>query len=322
MQCDYFDAGRCRSCTHMGVPYPRQVADKQAHCAAVLAGVAPRARWEAPYTGPEERFRNKAKLVVGGRRGAVTLGILDAAGQGVDLRGCGLYEPALHAALPVLAGFVDATGLVPYDVPRRTGELKHLLVTCSPDAELMVRFVLRSEGQLGRLRRALPQLEAALAAAGPARLAVASANLHPTHAATLEGEQEVLLTERATLPMRLGGITLHLGVRSFFQTDTVVASALYAQAARWADASGAREVLDLYCGVGGFALHLAGPGRAVTGVEISPEAIASAGRSAREAGRLGINPLLADLFSGSYSHSKLYHPVLNQTTQPSILDKH
>lgn len=43
-------------------------------------------------------------------------------------------------------------------------------------------------------------------------------------------------------------------------------------------------MLDLYCGVGGFALHAAGPGRAVHGVEISEQAVASARRSAAEAG--------------------------------------
>lgn len=43
-------------------------------------------------------------------------------------------------------------------------------------------------------------------------------------------------------------------------------------------------MLDLFCGVGGFALHCAGPGRSITGVEISEQAIASAQLSAREAG--------------------------------------
>ena len=34
MQCPHFDVGECRSCPLMGVPYARQLADKQA---AVLA---------------------------------------------------------------------------------------------------------------------------------------------------------------------------------------------------------------------------------------------------------------------------------------------
>ena len=49
MQCDYFDDGRCRSCTLMSVPYPTQVDRKQRDCEAILAplGVAD---WRLPVT--------------------------------------------------------------------------------------------------------------------------------------------------------------------------------------------------------------------------------------------------------------------------------
>ena len=102
MQCDYFDAGRCRSCTLMGSPYRDQVADKAARAAAALEDAAPGLRWLEPVTGPEAHFRNKAKLVVAGRAGAPTFGILDAGGRGVDLRRCGLYEPGLAATFDPL----------------------------------------------------------------------------------------------------------------------------------------------------------------------------------------------------------------------------
>ena len=84
--------------------------------------------------------------------------------------------------------------------------------------------------------------------------------------------------------MRLPGADLHLPPRSFFQTNTEVAAALYAQAAAWADAVRPSSVWDLYCGVGGFALHLAAPGRTVLGIESSAEAVAGARRSAADAG--------------------------------------
>ncbi len=45
---------------------------------------------------------------------------------------------------------------------------------------------------------------------------------------------------------------------------------------------------DLYCGVGGFALHVAAPGREVTGIELSTEAIASAEQTAAESGLPGL----------------------------------
>jgi 23S rRNA (uracil747-C5)-methyltransferase len=43
-------------------------------------------------------------------------------------------------------------------------------------------------------------------------------------------------------------------------------------------------VWDLYCGVGGFALHLAAPGRDVLGVEVSADAVDAAASTAAELG--------------------------------------
>lgn len=273
MQCDYFDAGRCRSCSLMGVPYAEQLGALEASVRDTLAAhVGPEA-WLATAAGPESRFRNKAKLVVAGPKGAPTFGILDGDGRGVDLRHCGLYEPGLAEAVPVLADLVAGSGLTPYDVPGRTGELKHLLVTHSPDGELMVRFVLRSPGQRARVEELLPRLRAALPGTR-----VVSVNYLPGHRAVLEGEEEVVLTAEDTLPMRLGAVTLHLRPRSFFQTNTAMAERLYGQAREWTERLRPRTAWDLYCGVGGFALHLAA--RDVVGVEVAPDAVESARRSA------------------------------------------
>ena len=277
LQCGYYDAGRCRSCTLLETPYAEQLARKQAHADGALKSAEAHPDWSPAHASRPSTFRNKAKLVVGGRAGAVTLGILDGDQRGVDLRACGLYEPALSAVIPVLADLVDAWGLEPYDVPSRRGELKFLLITCAPDGGLLVRFVLRTEKHLPILRDHLPTLRSALP-----QIQVVTANLHPEHKAVLEGEREVVLTEAVTLPMSLGDLRLHLGPRSFFQTNTTVAAALYDRARAWTAAGDATTVWDLFCGVGGFALHLAAPGRSVTGVELSEAAVAAAQRSAAE----------------------------------------
>ncbi|MEZ0448304.1 23S rRNA (uracil(747)-C(5))-methyltransferase RlmC [Cellulomonas sp. ICMP 17802] len=278
MQCPYFDAYRCRSCTWMGRPHGEQVADKERHCRDVL-GERDDLTWLPPVSGRESGYRNKAKMVVGGTVDQPTLGILDAEGRGVDLEGCGLYPDDLGATFPVLAAFVTRANLTPYDVPSRSGELKNLLVTLSPDGELMLRFVLRSQEPVARIRKHLPWLLDALPS-----LRVASVNLLPDHKAVLEGEREILLTADETLRMRLNGIDLHLRPQSFFQTNTQIAAALYRQATAWVEELAPASVWDLYCGVGGFALHCAHPDRDVTGIETSAEAIASATLSAADAG--------------------------------------
>jgi len=282
VRCGYHAAGVCRSCTAITTPYDAQVATKAAR---VRETVDPdgRLRWLPTFANRPEGFRNKAKMVVGGTVDSPTLGILDTEHHGVDLRGCLLYTPGIHAALPVLASHVAEARLTPYDVATRRGELKHLLLTESPDGGLMLRYVLRSTEALARLRKHLPALRESLPA-----LSVASANILPEHAALLEGEREIPLTTQETLSMRVGGIDLHLRPQSFFQTSTEVAAALYRQAQEWVAPLAPAVVWDLYCGVGGFALHLAAPGREVVGVETSAQAVESARLSAAEAGLAGV----------------------------------
>jgi 23S rRNA (uracil747-C5)-methyltransferase len=229
--------------------------------------------WLPPIASAEAGFRNKAKMVVAGTVDTPTIGILGPNGTGTDLRECGLHEPGLASALPVLADFITLARVTPYSVAERRGELKHLLVTRSPDDELMVRFVLRSTEARSRIEKHLPALLERLP------IVVVSLNIQPEHKAVLEGSEEIVL-HGSTLAMRVNDLMLHLGPQSFFQTNTAVAARLYDVARAWTEELSPTSVWDLYCGVGGFALHLAAPGRTVVGAEVSELAVASARETA------------------------------------------
>ena len=288
MQCGYYDRGECRSCTLMGMPYDAQIALKMDHFQRLFAAW-PGVHWLPPMLSRPQAFRNKAKMVVGGTADRPSLGILDERRNGVDLTGCGILSARLRSAFAPIADFIARARITPYDVPARRGELKHVLLTASPEGELMLRFVVRSTEPLGRMRKHLDSLLAALP-----QLAVVSANLLPEHKAVLEGDEEIALGGGETLPMRLGDLVLHLRPASFFQTNTEIALGLYEQARAWIEEVGARTVWDLYCGVGGFALHVAAPGRRVHGIEVSAPAVESARLSASEAGLADVTFAVGD----------------------------
>lgn len=277
IQCPHFAAARCRSCAWIERAYAEQLADKQALAGARIQGA--RLRWLQPLASALSGFRNKAKMAVGGTVEAPVLGLVDLKDHAVDLADCLLYPPVLQAAFAPLRAFICSAGIRPYALAERRGELKYLLLTIAPSGELGLRFVLRSREPLSRIEKHLPTLRAELPALGPV-----SVNLQPEHKAVLEGETELLLPGPDSLRMVMNGIPLHLKPRSFFQTHTELAAALYAQAARWVAAVRPARLLDLYCGVGGFALHCAPQAGEVIGREISAEAIASAQRSATELG--------------------------------------
>ncbi|MGP9844961.1 methyltransferase domain-containing protein [Brachybacterium sp. 107] len=298
MRCHHFESGECRSCTLLDLPRPRQLAEGRERVesllAPYLASSDPRqggGAWQEPIVGPEAGFRARGKMAVGGTAQAPILGLPGQA-LSADLCDCPLYPAGVEEVLEGAKALIRRAQVPPYDVARRRGELKNVLVTASPDGEHLLRLVLRSEKALDRIREHLP----ALLVAHPSVVAV-TANIHPDHTTRVEGEQEIHLAGAESIAVRTGDVTLFSRPQSFLQTNTEVAGDLYRQAATWVgeiledrvppSATGAPvdtgtvpapRIWDLYCGLGGFALHIARavPAAHVTGVEVSAQAIEGA----------------------------------------------
>ncbi len=279
MQCALYDAGRCRSCQWIEQPVSSQLSAKMADLQSLLSDL-PVAEWCAPVSGPEQAFRNKAKMVVSGSVEKPLLGMLHRDGTPVDLTDCPLYPASFVPVFAALKPFIARAGLTPYNVERKRGELKYILLTESQlDGGMMLRFVLRSDAKLPQLRAALPWLQEQLP-----QLKVITANIQPVHMAIMEGDEEIFFTEPQALAERFNDVPLWIRPKSFFQTNPTVASQLYATARDWVHGLPVNHMWDLFCGVGGFGLHCATPEMKLTGIEISAEAIACATQSATELG--------------------------------------
>ena len=279
MLCQYFAADQCRSCHLLAKPYDQQLADKQLQLSQLLS-LSKDVLVLPPVPSAEMHFRNKAKMVVMGTVAEPVLGIVNHQRQQIDLTSCPLYPTAFHDAFGHLTEFIRLAGLTPYDVATKKGELKFILLTRSQSSGLwMLRFVMRSQNCVAAIRKHLPSLLQQLP-----QLSVCSVNLQPEHKAVLEGDIEIVLTEAQMLAERLNDVPMYLQPQSFFQTNPQLAATLYQTARDWTADLPLVHIWDLFCGVGGFALHLSQPGRAVTGIEISGSAIACASRSAAELG--------------------------------------
>lgn len=309
MHCAQYMAGRCRSCQWLDKPYPQQLADKQYHLEDLLACHTV-TQWLTPIFGRESTFRNKAKMVVSGSVERPLLGMLHRDGTAVDLCDCPLYPASFAPVFTVLKTFIARAGLTPYNVARKRGELKFLLLTESTySGELMLRFVLRSETKLAQLQAALPWLQQQLP-----QLAVISANIQSVHMAILEGEREIPLTEQQALLEQFNQVPLFIRPQSFFQTNPQVAASLYATARQWVRELSISSMWDLFCGVGGFGLHCAGPETQLTGIEISAEAIACARQSADQLGLKNVS--FAALDSTRFATAEAQVPQLVLVNPP------
>lgn len=289
LQCIHFAEKRCSSCQWIERDYCQQIADKSEELKRLISPyLLQSTQILAPIYSPIHSLRNKAKMVVSGSVERPILGILsDNNGMsGVDLTDCPLYPSSFYRLFPILKDFIARAGLVPYNVAKKRGELKYILLTESQyNQAIMLRFVLKSEQKRPLVERELTGLLAKLP-----KNSVVSLNIQPQHAALLEGEQEIFLTECRTLEENFNGIPLFIRPQGFFQTNPSVASKLYATAQAWAAGLPIHHLWDLFCGVGGFGLHCAAylqqkdPNIRLTGIEISPAAIESATRSAKAIG--------------------------------------
>lgn len=303
------------------MPYAEQLEEKQRHLKQQVSLIdCSQAEWISPCASALTRFRNKAKMVVSGAVERPILGLLsdpDDPQSAVDLTDCMLYPPSFEAVFSVLKDFIGRAGLVPYNIAKQKGELKYILLTESQyNQSLMLRFVLRSETKLPLIRRELNGLLAKLP-----QLQVVSVNIQPQHAAILEGEKEIFLTEQQVIEERFNGIPLFIRPQGFFQTNPQVAQALYGTAQNWVKNLPVAKLWDLFCGVGGFGLHCAAvlkqqnPNRFIelTGIEISASAIYSATLSAQQIG------LTEGNCSVKFQSLDAANFALNQTDKPDLV---
>lgn len=291
--CHYFTSSSCSSCPLLGLPQGKRLPGKVELVREVFS------RFGLPIDGLHTEIitpshpwgsRNKAKLSVTGSIAAPTIGMVRSDLSSVDLRNCPLMAPACENFYLELPRFIEMAGLIPYDIEARTGELKgvHLIVN-HKNSEGIVRFVLRSSEAIPRTRKIVGAIQAQHPWAK-----VISCNIQPLPAAILEGPEEALLTSERFIQESYGPIKLLFAPSSFIQVTQEVAEQLYLAAADFARRGNFTEVLDLFCGVGGFSYSVAPFVKHVTGVELSSTAIESARTAAALNNTTNINFFSAD----------------------------
>lgn len=284
MQCSYYQQKKCLSCHWLDHPYQIQLEQKQTMLIEQLSEFNPKEIKE-PLASKKHAFRNKAKMAVLGTVEKPILGI-QTGDQAIDLCDCPLYSNNMQNILKIVRTYIRKQGLVPYNINKRKGELKFVIITesiCDGISSFMLRFVLKSPKFFEKIKNSFNQLQDKIQ-----NLQVVSINIQPNHSAILEGDEEIVLTNNSFLSITLNNILLFIKPKSFFQTNTDVASNLYQTASDWVTDLNIHSIWDLFCGVGGFGLHclnnLSKNDVQLTGIEINSDAIECATKSANELG--------------------------------------
>ena len=289
MHCEHFESHRCRSCSQLDKTYNATLQNKH----DVLTQLFPDTRI-LPFEPSREvaGSRIRAKLAVTGTLEHPQIGFFDDQQTIVAVDDCPLHHSLINEFAQRLPSIIRETRLMPYNMQTDRGELKFVVLTCSPTHhQLMVQFVLRSREAIDRVR----SLWRRMTDAEKQSIAVMSVNMQPVRSSTITGTEEIPISEPTSLPIRFGDTELLFGPQSFLQTNFEIAAALYAAASRILQEHEAENVLDLYCGVGAFSLTACSHARSVFGIDISSNAIACADEAVQRNNRHNVQFLCRSL---------------------------
>lgn len=268
-------AGTCGGCSLQHLPHADQLALKQRTLAEQLerfSGLTPEA-WAAPLVGPEFGYRRRARIAVRWdvKSKRLEVGFRAAASQAiVAFDDCLVLVPALQSLareLPdLLRGFAK---------PQVLGHVE--LFHGSASALLLRHIEPLADGDLSRLLEFCSARDVQL---------------------WLQGDGEpTAQAGNPDLGYRLEAWDLTLAYRpgDFVQVNEPVNDAMVAQALDWLAPRADERVLDLFCGLGNFALPLARQVREVVGVEGVQAMVDRAAANARSNGLANTRFHQADL---------------------------
>lgn len=272
--------GRCGGCLLQHLAYPRQLEHKRRLVEEALAGAGVRAE-VAACEGHEQPlgYRNRAKLVFARAGEQVVLGAYaPRSHRVVDLAGCRVVEPALDAIAVTAARLATELGVRPYDEREATGDARYAILRSDGAGRVQAMFVVARRGARG-----VAELARALRRERPEVAGVVE-NLQPSRGNALVGvgEPDLVLDGEPVLCAALAWepvpVRLRLSPRSFFQASWPMAARLYRAVVAEAALRPGEVGLDLYSGVGGIALAMAGAatGAEVIGVEEAADAVEDA----------------------------------------------
>ena len=129
----------------------------------------------------------------------------------VDLRDCPLQPDPIKSLLHALRRAITELNLAPYDISKRHGELKYIIIMANAEmSQAILRFVVRSVDALDRLQQLAPRIQREFP-----WVRVVSCNLQPIPAAILEGPEEILITSEDCIEERYGSTPLFFNPQSF-----------------------------------------------------------------------------------------------------------
>ena len=268
-ECEYYP--KCGGCTMWHMSYEEELSVKEEHVRSCIERIAKVSAPILPIIGADDihRYRNKAQYPVG-KDGK-----------------SGFYRPRSHDIVPsenciIQSGVADKVresvhrwqkecGIPSYDEKSGSGVLRHIYVRNGKGGALLTLVVTKepknSDRLISRITSECPEVCGIVL------------NINKKNTNVILGDRYKTLYGAGTLCDTLCGNEFSISPAAFYQVNHAQTEKLYDIATRLALESGAKYILDLYCGIGTITLSLARRAERVIGVEVVPQAIEDAKRN-------------------------------------------
>lgn len=236
-----------------------------------------------PPLAPSPRqfgYRTRVKLVVRRVGNKPVIGLyIPETHKVTDASACAVHPRQVNSVVQALLEAIEELNIPPYDEEKDTGLLRYLDLRYSLWSHQVLLTLVTRHMHFPQARDLIRELERRF----PFLSGIVQ-NIHDKPGNVIWGERFYPLSGRDSLVEKFGPLKLNIPVSAFAQANPPVAKKIYELVLEWAALSGDEIVVDLYCGIGPIALHLAGAAKLVIGIDDNLGAINTAKENARRNG--------------------------------------
>lgn len=290
--CSHF--GTCGGCKWQMLPYQQQLQYKQQQVVDQLSRIGNVALPSIqPIIGSEtdKYYRNKLEFTFSAARyrtfeeiearnekfepepalGFHAPGLFDKV---VEIHQCYLQPDPTNTLLTVLREYTKARNLPYYDYKAQYGWLRNVVLRVATTGEVLVNLVLHHEDVEER-EALLKHIEANVPGITSLQYTInpkMNDTIHDLEVHCWAGKDHIVET--------VEDFRFKISPKSFFQTNTRQAEALYRVAREFAGLTGTEVLYDLYCGTGSIGIFCSAGASRVIGIEVVADAIIDAQENA------------------------------------------
>ena len=286
--CQHF--GVCGGCKWQMLPYSQQLVYKQQQVGDQLQRIGHVALPELqPIIGsPYERYyRNKLEFTFSTTRylsfeeienrtekiaqqpalGFHAPGLFDKV---VEIHTCYLQHEPTNKLLAILREYTQEHNLAYYDFKAQYGWLRNVIIRVASTGEILINLVMHHEDEPNRIGM-LEHIKANIP-----NVTSLNYTLNGKMNDTIYDQDVICYHGKSYIEEKLENFLFKISPKSFFQTNTYQAEALYRVTRDFAGLTGEETLYDLYCGTGSIGIFCSAGAKKVIGIEVVEEAIKDA----------------------------------------------